>query len=135
MTNARIVRNWIKQFSDQKLAEVYAFNQDGKMSYVNPCSCILGVTLSDKLHTSFKECIHELVPGHYSMAKALPGAYEAEEAYLKLSIVACDFIARWRLSRILKAEMLQRDRARAALRTAGAGVERQESDKELTHVP
>ena len=48
----QVTREWVRgQFSDQRLASVAAFNQDGKMSFRNPCGCLMGVTYSDPLHT------------------------------------------------------------------------------------
>jgi hypothetical protein len=49
----QIVRTWVQtRFSDQKLASVVAFNADGKMSFRNPCGCLMGVTYSNRLHIS-----------------------------------------------------------------------------------
>ncbi len=47
----RVVRSWVRTyFDDQKLASVAAFNADGNMTFMNPCSCLMGVTYSDRLH-------------------------------------------------------------------------------------
>ena len=46
----QVVREWVRaNFSDQKLASVAAFNADGKMSFRDPCGCLMGVTYSDPL--------------------------------------------------------------------------------------
>lgn len=51
MTPHDIVKRFISEnWSDQKVAEVLAFNEDGKMSFCNPCACILGVSSSNQLH-------------------------------------------------------------------------------------
>jgi hypothetical protein len=48
----QIVRDWVRtNFSDEKLASVTAFNADGKMSFRNPCGCLMGVTHSEFLHS------------------------------------------------------------------------------------
>ena len=108
-TAGRTVANWIKQFSDQRLAEVLAFNDDGKMNYNNPCSCLLGVTLAVRLHT---KCGQDYKVWHYRRARALPGGPAAEVAYFRLGM-GFPKIIRWRLSRLLKAEMRLRERLRA----------------------
>src|ERR1041385_353333 len=47
----QLIRRWISErFSDERLAQVYAFNQDGKMRFLDPCGCFLGVTGAEKLH-------------------------------------------------------------------------------------
>jgi hypothetical protein len=63
------IRDWVRaNFSDQKLASVAAFNADGRMSFRNPCGCLMGVTYSDPLHTgngSGNDCNRE----HYWLAR------------------------------------------------------------------
>jgi hypothetical protein len=47
----RVVREWVRaHFSDQRLASVVAFNEDGRMGFRNPCGWLMGVTYSDRLH-------------------------------------------------------------------------------------
>ena len=61
----QIVRGWVRaNFSDQKLASVVAFNADGKMSFRNPCGCLMGVTYSDRLHEG-----HDCNREHYWIAR------------------------------------------------------------------
>lgn len=96
-------------WSDQKLAEVLAFNADGKMGFWAPCNCILGVTLSDKLHAG-EQC-PDSVARHYARAIYLTGADEAEGGYAYLGIAGD---RRARFSAILRAELRRRDRARRA---------------------
>ena len=122
MTNTQIIRNWIKRFDDQRLAEVYAFNEDGKMAFRNSCSCLLGVTLADKLHTSTVECTYGPQPTHYHDARKIPGAVEVEWAYRNLGSIPfmfkSDALKRWLLSRILRDEIQDRDQKRARARLA-----------------
>jgi hypothetical protein len=63
-----IVEQWVRErFSDQKLVDVYAFNEDRRMSYRNACCCLLGVTGADVLHDVLhgKDCNQ----GHYKRLK------------------------------------------------------------------
>ncbi len=62
----QIVRHWIRaNFSDEKLAGVEAFNADGKMTFRNPCGCLMGVTYSNALHMGSNNCNRE----HYWLAR------------------------------------------------------------------
>lgn len=113
-----IARYW----SDQKLAEVYAFNEDGKMRYVDPCACFLGVTLANTLHTNRDKCSGS----HYVNATRLEGARAAEAEYLSLDFDlmtfilaigmgldrACERTQQKRLAVILRAEMQRREQLR-----------------------
>ncbi|MBV9035709.1 MAG: hypothetical protein JO182_14560 [Acidobacteriaceae bacterium] len=123
----RVVREWVRaHFSDEKLASVVAFNADGKMSFRNPCSCLMGVTYSDYLHVGH-DCHHE----HYRLARqqdwlqngciaaflSSSGMGKAERAYLFLGFSAnfndCfgnDEVRRRRFSALLRAEMRRRER-------------------------
>jgi hypothetical protein len=50
---ASILTNYIRvHWSDEKLAHIFAFAQDGHMSFGNACACFLGVDTSTTLHTS-----------------------------------------------------------------------------------
>ena len=61
----QLVREWVRaNFSDQKLASVVAFNADGKMTFRNPCGCLMGVTYSDRLHLG-----HDCDREHYWLAR------------------------------------------------------------------
>lgn len=135
---AFIRTNW----DDQKLLEVYAFNADGKMSYFHGCNCLMGVTLSDKLHKEmceeFKRTLKGNLPAdkdHYSLAHALPGSLNAEVAYRNLgarSWAGCHLYSttsdqrrRVRLSALLRAEIRRRARAgRETLETIGSQATR-----------
>jgi len=108
------IRAWISPWSDQKLAEVYAFNADGKMDIWESCNCIRGVVLCDQLHIgSAGEC----GIAHYSQSAKIPGAIEAEFSYLELGRIRIGHHSGWgkalaqrRLSAILRAEMRLRSR-------------------------
>jgi hypothetical protein len=121
----QIVREWVRaNFSDQKLANVVAFNADGNMSFRNPCGCLMGVTFSERLHAG-----HDCDRQHYwlarrqDLAKTRPLAAlfptsrvgRAEKAYNFLgfspSFADCfgdDDLRRRRFSAILRAEMRRR---------------------------
>jgi hypothetical protein len=125
-----IVREWVRaNFSDEKLASVAAFNADGKMSFRNPCSCLIGVTYSGRLHVG-EDCDRE----HYwqarrkDLAQTRPLAVlfpssrigKAEKAYNFLgfspnfnSCFGDDQVRRRRFSALLRAEMRRREQLRA----------------------
>jgi hypothetical protein len=71
----REVKDFVSTFDDQKLAEVLAFAEDGKMDHMNTCCCIRGVFSSTNLHVEY--CSE---PGHYARLDA----YEAEDGYFWL---------------------------------------------------
>lgn len=52
----RIVMDYVSAWTDQKLAEVAAFCEDGKMHFYNPCCCLIGVSSSINLHRDFRTC-------------------------------------------------------------------------------
>lgn len=126
----QIVREWVRaNFSDQKLASVAAFNSDGKMTFRNPCGCLMGVTYSRHLHTG-----HDCDREHYWLARRQDLAQtrrfaalfpssrigKAEKAYNFLgfstrfdSCFGDDNIRRRRFSALLRAEMRRRDRLNA----------------------
>ncbi len=126
----RSIREWVRtNFSDQRLASVTAFNVDGRMSFRDPCGCLLGVTYSDPLHVDAEDCNQE----HYWLARrqdsarsrrwAAPvspsGMGKLEKAYLFLGFspafhtcLGDDEVRRRRLSALLRAEMRLRDRLR-----------------------
>ena len=94
----QVIREWVRvNFSDQKLASVVAFNADAKMTFRNPCGCLMGVTRSDHLHEG-----HGCNREHYWLARrqdlaqtrrfaALFPAYrvgKAEKAYMFLGFSA-----------------------------------------------
>jgi hypothetical protein len=110
----QLIRLWISErFSDERLAEVYAFNQDGRMRYCSPCCCLRGVTEAERLHDFDEACDRQ----HYIRLNTAEGV-EAELAYNVLGNVAAhrpnfgDGLRQRRLSAILRAQMRIRSRAR-----------------------
>ncbi len=107
-----LLKAWLKEWPDQKLYDVYAFAQDGKMNYHDGCSCILGVYSSKVLHQSsdFTErgtCIEQ--SDHYGMLKSQPGMARIEFAYRMLGGLEDLQLERdARLLEILGAEMARR---------------------------
>ena len=142
------LRWWARtQLGDERLAEVYAFNADGKMSYDDPCGCVRGVMLATTLHHSdeFGRCLTESSGNrrHYRSAGLVRGMYEVENAYQQLGFYVAgrwpsederEQMRRVRLGPILKAEMRRRARARekaverevALLKAAAPGMCRME---------
>jgi hypothetical protein len=134
----QIVREWVRaNFSDQKLASVAAFNADGRMSFRNPCGCLMGVTYSDPLHLG-QGCNRE----HYWLARRQDLAQtrrfallfpssrigKTEKAYNFLGFSAnynnCfgdDQVRSRRFSAILHAEMRRRDRLSAFTQEKATG--------------
>ncbi len=126
------IRKFIQhQYTDEKLASVYAFNQDKNMEFMNCCSCLMGVTLSDELHTRCNERISDLSNSkfsHYRKAQLLPFAWEAECSYARMGyklgsvygLMQWDLttLRRIRLSAILRAEIRRRDRIKASQSTS-----------------
>lgn len=130
----RSIRAFIQKYwDDRRLAEIYAFNADGHMYYIDHCGCILGVTLADTLH-KIRECTTAFLIGsgmeqvvncehHYIKAQRLPLARQAENGYAILSSWSGSFARTWhldyadlgrkRLSAILRAEIRRRDRLAA----------------------
>jgi hypothetical protein len=112
----QVVREFIRMYwDDQKLTEVLAFAQDGKMTYVDPCGCLLGVTKAVHLHTRSTACN----TSHYSEAlNASRFAQHAEQAFHKLDLLPYNqeyYLARLnaRMVAIIKAEIRRRDRLKA----------------------
>lgn len=123
------VRAFLRLFSDQRLAEVYAFNQDGHMHYADPCTCLCGVFSAKSLHI---RTLNGLCPEsismavHYDEAKYIEEGYCAERGYALLGAVpgyvltfgefaihydhTTDTLRRVRLSPMIRAEMRRRER-------------------------
>ncbi len=106
-------------FTDQKVAEIYAFNLDGKMGWYSTCACWCGVMLARALHVAKDTGLCD--QGHYAAARQLPNVINAEHAYLMLGSDRSGCVLtesegrlrQLRLSTILRAEMRRRDRARS----------------------
>jgi len=89
----QLIQDFVSKFSDQKLHDVFAFCQDGRMEFSSYCECLLGVFSSDVLHNADpitglcpQECslIVGCGPDHYLRIKQLPGMRDVETAYLTL---------------------------------------------------
>jgi len=137
-SSKQVVRAWVRaHFSDQRLASVVAFNEDGRMGFRNPCGCLMGVTYSDRLHdpgldgAGIDGANHDCDRKHYWRARRLDLSQtrrfaalflasqlgKAEKAYLFLGFSAncrnCfgdDDLRRRRFSALLRAEMRRRAR-------------------------
>lgn len=48
--NVAVIREFVSHWNDQKLCEVMAFAEDGKMHFDDSCSCLIGVASSKVLH-------------------------------------------------------------------------------------
>ena len=117
----QLIRRWISErFSDERLVEVYAFNQDGRMRFQSACDCLLGVTGSSTLHQP-EDCPDRNWPAHYFRIRYNGGqfALDAEQAYNLIGWVGRQFfdgcsdqLRQRRLSAILRAQMRIRARAR-----------------------
>lgn len=118
----QILRNFMRDYyTDEKLAEVLAHAQDGKLSY-NSCCCFIGAVTAD--HALRSELPHSPVPTgstqlkHYRVAKLLHGARLAESAFLAIGGVdniwlGADKKRRRILIPMLRAEMRRRERLQA----------------------
>jgi hypothetical protein len=122
----QVIREWVRtNFSDEKLACVAAFNADGKMSFRNPCSCLMGVTYSNRLHTADEACNrehyrtacrHDLAhSGRFAALFSSTRMGKAEKAYIVLGLEAkfhsCfgdDQLRARRFAALLRAEMRRR---------------------------
>jgi hypothetical protein len=136
----QIVREWVRtNFSDEKLASVTAFNADGKMSFRNPCGCLMGVTHSEFLHSG-----HGCDRKHYWRARRqdlsqtrrfaalFPSTRigKTEKAYNFLGYTAAfnncfgnDDLRRRRFSAMLRAEMRRRERLNGFTRDQAIALE------------
>lgn len=81
-----IVCDFVRQWDDQKLAEVLAFAEDGKMDFADTCCCLIGVASSANLHENHTH--HESYCdsyGHYTRYKERHRrAFIVEDAYYRL---------------------------------------------------
>jgi len=81
--NKQAIRALLALIPDQRLAEIYAFNWDGKMKYNSCCACLVGVISAAQLHrdrgvaAEFDYCPEGVLPNevggvaaaHYLLAK------------------------------------------------------------------
>lgn len=107
-------------YTDERLAQLLAHAQDGKLEY-SSCCCFVGIPTANHSLQSAYRCItnpsgHD---DHLTDAHRLRGAWEAEEAFLYISPVTGDkprHDARIRiLIPMIRAEQRRRERALAAL--------------------
>ena len=77
-----ILADRVRTWTDEKLAIVLAFAEDGKMQYSNPCCCFLGVESFDVMHDDRSACGGYAM--HYHRAVADEGSRLAEEAYYQI---------------------------------------------------
>lgn len=112
------ITSFIHPHSEQKLCDVLAFCEDGRMNSRNGCRCLLGVFSSAVLHD---HCLHPLhVPGHYYTLKETRGASTAEAAYIRLGAEAEELMFRaegqklrdHHFLKILRAELARRENER-----------------------
>jgi hypothetical protein len=97
-------------WSDEKLAQAYAFNEDGKMHPMRASCCLLGIT--------GQNVVGQHIPGAYRHVKdTFTGAAEAEREYIGMW---CNFFFTHRrtLGWLMKREMARRDRLRKKQRLA-----------------
>jgi hypothetical protein len=79
----KIIKDFISErWSDEKVVQVFAFNEDGKMHFINSCSCLTGVHSSEVLHTHCLSPYHRR--NHWELARRDPQVVMAESAYLWL---------------------------------------------------
>lgn len=117
----RLIRPLVRSWSDQKLAEVYAFNADGNMYYDTYCGCIKGVDTSNVLHNhhTMPTCSgdHYWDREDYDFENAeigyriLSGIWNGNSGYGFDSVY--DKLRQIRLSTILRFEMRRRARIKA----------------------
>lgn len=120
----RHIRAFLHTLSWQKIADMYAFNQDGRADFYDYCGCLLGMASSDRLHTDDEFCWRgdRGLPCHYLRIRSNnPLAVPAEEAYSHLGYKASgngsQCLRAMRLHYILKAELRRRARVEMALKT------------------
>ena len=110
------LRAFLKQYPDQKLAELLAHAQDGKLAYYS-CCCFTGaINAPHALQTDdYYGCGKEVE--HLFEARKIPGAKLAETAYASLRMVSTcespDEVRRRLIIPLIKSEMKQREWARA----------------------
>jgi hypothetical protein len=109
-----VLRSFIREhYTDQKLTEVLAHAQDGKLAYLS-CCCFIGVVTAT--HALKGEEKH-MNADHYLAARELHGSVQAEFAYAHLgqgadSYEEQDPLRRKRLIPLLRAEMKRREKLR-----------------------
>jgi hypothetical protein len=86
---------FVETRTDQKLHDVYAFCEDGRMEFDSFCRCLLGVFGSETPHEWCSARDGRGIPYHYSAIKRLPGMAEIELAYCQLGFNETDELDEW----------------------------------------
>jgi hypothetical protein len=80
------IKNFMQDhYTDERLAELLAHAQDGKLAFMS-CCCFIGIPIADHAlqgDSAMDWCLIVLSV-HYQRARALPGALDAEYEYRKL---------------------------------------------------
>jgi hypothetical protein len=112
------------EWTDQKLAEVLAFAEDGKMGFWRPCNCLIGVHGSANLHRSCQDA-------HYARSKRInPRLQTVETAYRCLGLktdsswIARNSIRQRRFIAILHEVIADRDAKARTRRLVCANAEK-----------
>lgn len=114
-------------YTDERLAQLLAHAQDGKLAF-HSCCCFIGVATADHALRGYRfKDFRERADGllgiderHYILAESLPGAQEAEHAFDGLSDwhgSEYDAARRRILIPMIRAEQRRRERARTAQST------------------
>lgn len=110
--NKQVLRQFMREhYTDERLAMLLAHAQSGRLAF-HSCCCFIGVVTADH---ALQGAFPSANANHLALARTLPKAYEAEEAFLNLSpddFVGDDERRRRRLISIIKAEIRRRDRER-----------------------
>lgn len=115
-SNEQILTEYMRQnYSDQKLAELLAFAEDGKLSY-SSCCCFVGVPTANHSLMSMADAASASDCDHYQSAIAIPEAPVAERAFRTLAVDSADGSSeerdaerRARLIPLIYAEIKRRD--------------------------
>lgn len=94
-----IIAEFIAQWSTEKLCQVKAFAEDGRMEWDRPCQCLVGVHISTVLHREEK-CEGPSSPMHWHYW------HQADHAYLESIEHAYYALSPFRYQRQLDAELI-----------------------------
>jgi hypothetical protein len=107
------VNSFIHSWSEQKLCDVLAFCEDGRMDFDKLCCCLLGVASSQVLHIECNQDVTSQNHHYMVLRRENPEAIAAEEAYYLLGGPLDDQQSRdAHLCKILRAELARREAAR-----------------------
>jgi hypothetical protein len=99
----------LRAWDEQKLYDVLAFNQDGRMKFMDPCACYLGVLSSKTVHDQ-NRCEEGQ---HYSQYKSRFPKQALESAYYALTDVNDpdpNTTRRRHMDTLLRAELRRREK-------------------------